>query len=228
MGWLRDAFRAAKQWVEDRIEDIKNYFGGSSSYSGSSVAERVDVEKEISKFKDDFSEKAASLEDERLQDVMGAFDQFVESLWDSYPSLIDEIKKRQGELSGTLKGTITQYLEKHMSENNAGFREVLAMEPGSEKREKVGEKMDEILSKADRSFDRKLKKAMKKLHSELGERLRGELSEKERELEEETSAYEGLVREAETGAIDLERLEAVRVPVADAAACIGYFFAEDE
>ena len=53
--WLADKFYRAKDWVEDRIDDVKEFLGLSSrgAYTGS-IPETVDVDKVLNNFKEDF------------------------------------------------------------------------------------------------------------------------------------------------------------------------------
>ena len=52
MGFFRDLWDSAKDWVKDRVEDVKEFFGlgHRKSYSGS-VQETVDIDKVLNDFR---------------------------------------------------------------------------------------------------------------------------------------------------------------------------------
>lgn len=213
VGWVVDKVDDAVTWVSDKL-------GGSGPYSGTSVQETVDVEKELSKFRESINGQAMDVEEKSISEIMSQFNAFIRELEAHYPSLVAAVKKEQRNVTSSLKGAIVDYARKHISENDPDFRKVLEMKPGSEKKTKLREETDRILRDAQASFDRKLSKAIKGLNEELSERLENELAAKERQLKEETSQYKELERQAQSGAIDLEELEGEYTLLSETSHCL--------
>lgn len=210
-------------WIKEKVGEVRDFVAdllGGGEYTGTSVQENVDVEKVLAKFKEDIKEEAEKAEIASIKNVMEGFEKFTEDLKETYPDLVDAIQKKRREVYSNLKGSIVSYAEKHISENDPKFKEVLKMQPGEEKKCALRQRMDTILHKAQESFNEKLDVAMAGLHDELSSRLTSELSAKERQLEKELQDISDLTKQVDSGSVDLEKYENERLVLSEVEACL--------
>lgn len=198
-------------WISDRVSDfvywVDSKLGVSSSYSGSSLSEAVDIDRELSAFKEEISQEASENESYEIKNVMQSFDTLIEQLRVTYPSDIEFISKRRNSLQKSLEGTFMGYVEKTVSLNDSSFKQILEMQPGDEKKTAIRDRMDEILSSASQDFDSKLKYGVETLHDDLEERLQSSIVEKERVLSKEKEKYLRLQKDLASGTLNIEHLE---------------------
>ena len=195
--WLADKFYRAKDWIEDRVDDIKDFFGLSrrSSYTGS-VSETVDVDKVLNKFKDLLSKMATEWEMQSISDVADRFEQFVQENAAKFPELAGEVNRRKSEVPEKMQGTMME-------------------------QEKCQQKYTEqFLQEAKKEFQKKLQLEMDRLYDDVSKNIRKYLDEKTMKLEEQEKSYAQLQHKVENGQLNLKELEDACIPAMDAERCM--------
>ena len=223
--WLADKFYRVKDWVEDRVDDIKDFLGLSrrSSYTGS-VSETVDVDKVLNKFKDLLSKMATELETQSISDVAGKFEQFVQENAMKFPELAGEVNRRKNEVPEKMQGTMMEHINKRLSANDPDFRKMLEMQPGDEKEKCQQKYTEQFLQEAKKEFQKKLQLEMDRLYDDVSKNIRKYLDEKTMKLEEQEKSYAQLQRKVENGQLNLKELEDACIPAMDAERCIKEIF----
>ena len=229
MGFFRDLWDSAKDWVKDRVEDVKEFFGlgHRKSYSGS-VQETVDIDKVLNDFRASISPEAKELENEFLDSVLSKFDGFIESEGSDYPELVNALKKKKRSVASHLNGVIVNHINKRASTNDEEFRKILEMQPGNPKTQAVKKQSQKFLVEAETLFKEKLQSEMDELNAELSERFSEALKSQEEQLQKKETAYQRLLEDAERGQLDLNALEEDCVLVADAYSCMDNLFTQME
>lgn len=189
--------------IDEMKDSISDFFGGSNSYRDT-MPEKVDVEKELAKYRENLQEKAGVVEKAKIKEVTAAFDTFISKIKSVYPEIVATLQTKKEKVIKNVSGTIMNDISKSVSENDEEFKAVLEMQPGREKTKKMRAQMDKNLERAEKKFDQKLKKQMKKLNDEVETRLKDELAQKEQTLQKETFIYEDLEKQSEDGEIDAE------------------------
>lgn len=221
--WIADRVSSVIDWVKDKL--------GGSSYSGSTVQERVDVEEVLSEFKEDLGKKAHELEEKCIDKAKKEFQEFSDKFKRQYPSSSEELDKRRRILLSELKGTITDYAQSHISENDPEFQKTLKMRPGKEKKETLENEINSIVISAEGTFYQKLQQAMGELHDEFERRLMADLKQKEDALEKQTKKYEDLEKEmegTEESTVKLEAHENRQRVLEEVDACLDTILSEEE
>ena len=219
--WLADKFYRAKDWIEDRVDDIKDFFGLSrrSSYTGS-VSETVDVDKVLNKFKDLLSKMATEWEMQSISDVADRFEQFVQENAAKFPELAGEVNRRKSEVPEKMQGTMMEHINKRLSANDPDFRKMLEMQPGDEKEKCQQKYTEQFLQEAKKEFQKKLQLEMDRLYDDVSKNIRKYLDEKTMKLEEQEKSYAQLQHKVENGQLNLKELEDACIPAMDAERCM--------
>lgn len=213
--------------VETAVETVKDKLG-FKTYDSHSVESRVDVEKELANFRSSIEKKAREAEEKRIMDAMEQFDDFARTLRKRFPELVDLVTQQQAEARSALQGTIINYVQEHVSENNPEFEAVLKMQLGREKADALGKRMNETIEKAESVFRRKLRWKLKLLNMDLEKRLEHKIESEEQLLSETTKRYEELERQTNEETLDLDKLETECTPVIEAATCIQHLLEQAE
>ena len=227
MSFFSDLWESAKEWVHDRVEDIKEFFGLGSreSYSGS-VQETVDIDKVLNDFRTSISPEAKELEERIIDSVLAKFDSFIESEGHDYPELVSALKKKKRSVASHLTGVIINHINKRASTNDEEFKAILEMQPGNAKTQALKNQSQKFLLEAEKLFKEKLQQEMTELSEELSERFNEALKNQEEKLKNQEVAYQHLRDDAERGQIDLNGLEEDCILVANAYSCMDYLFAQ--
>lgn len=225
--FVADGVSAAVNWVSDRVDDIKDFFGlgDRGSYTGS-VKEAVDVAKVLNDLKEKLSVEAANAEKESIATVIQEFDQFtVEAKKKTeFKKLAEEIEQRKSKVQLNLAGTMMNHINKRLTANDPEFRKVLEMQPGDKKKESLARYADKFNQEAEQEFRDKLKKEMDVLRLEIGKIFEAELSKQQRKLSEVEVAYQKLQYDAKNGQLNLKELEDACIPAVDAERCMKEIF----
>ena len=229
MGFFRDLWDSAKDWVRDRVDDIKDFFGlgNRASYSGS-VQETVDIDKVLNDFRTSISPEAEELEKKFLAEVLSKFDEFIKSEGHDYPELISALKKKKRSIVSHLSGVIINHINKRASTNDEEFKKILEMQPGSAKTQALKEQSQKFLLEAEALFKEKLQSEMSDLNTELSERFNDALKSQQEQLQNKETAYQRLLEDAERGQLDLNALEEDCVLIEDACSCMDALFTQME
>ena len=225
LDWVADKVYRAKDWIEDRVDDVKEFLGLSSrgSYTGS-IPEAVDVDKVLNNFKELLSKLATEWEKQSIRDVTDKFEQFVQENAAKFPELAGEINRRKDEISKKMKGTAMEHINKRLSANDPDFRNVLKMQPGKEKESRLKIYQEKFIQEAEEKFWNKLQLEMNRLYDDVSKNIRKYLEEKTSKLERQERQYAQLQRQVETGQLNLQELEEACIPAADAERCLEEIF----
>jgi len=224
-----DLWESTKEWVHDKVEDIKEFFdlGSRESYSGS-VQETVDIDKVLNDFRTSISPEAKELEGRIIDSVLAKFDSFIESEGHDYPELVSALKKKKRSVASHLNGIIVNHINKRASTNDEEFRKILEMQPGAPKTQALKTQSKKFLAEAESLFKEKLQSEMADLNTELSDRFREALKSQEEQLESKARDYKRLLEDAERGQLDLNALEEDCVLIADACSCMDDLFTQME
>ena len=213
-------------WLRDRIEDIKDFFsslGRRSSYTGS-VPEAVDVAKELNNFKRKLSKQVAILEQQRIEEVVDEFDQYIRENTFKFPELAKEVERRKTTVSEKLDGMMMNYINKRLSTNDSAFRKALEMQPGKEKKVCLANYTEKFITKAEEKFWEQLQSEMNQLYDDVSRKIRTYLEEQTSKLEVKERHYITLRNQVESGQLNLQELEDACIPAADAERCLEDIF----
>ena len=225
LDWVADKVYRAKDWIEDRVDDVKEFLGLSSrgSYTGS-IPEAVDVDKVLNNFKELLSKLATEWEKQSIRDVTDKFEQFVQENAAKFPELAGEINRRKDEISKKMEGTAMEHINKRLSANDPDFRKALEMQPGKEKESRLKTYQEKFIQEAEEKFWNKLQLEMNRLYDDVSKNIRKYLEEKTSKLERQERQYAQLQRQVETGQLNLQELEEACIPAADAERCLEEIF----
>lgn len=208
---IREKIEDGCIWVDSKIREIKykieDWIGNSGPYNGNTIPDRVNIEKELNKFKKAIGEEASNLERQRIDAILKGFNVFIENIEENFPMLVDTMNTKKKQIVESLHGTITNYVNVHVSENNKKFEHILKMNPGDEKENKTREYMDIVLDNARSSLNKKLEKGMDELYEALSERLNHSLEEKEELLNRELELYANLKLQRDAGEVNEQSLK---------------------
>ena len=223
MGFLRRIW----DWVEEKVEEIKDFWGlgRRRSYSGS-VQETVDIDKVLNNFRTSISTEAMELQNKALDSVLSKFDRFIDREGSDYPELVNALKKQKHSVASSLNGVIVNHIHKRASTNDKEFRKILEMQPGDAKTQALKKQSQKFLQEAEAEFKAKLQSEMAMLNAELSDRFSDALRSQEEQLRRKETAYQRLLEDAERGQLDLNCLKEDCVLVADAVSCMDIIFAQ--
>ncbi len=207
-----DAALDATAWVVDKLS--------STSYDSESIDSRKGVEQALANFRADINEQAKEAEETSIYTAMSKFDEFADTLKESFPELVTLVRTRQSEAEDMLTHTIINYVQEHISENDPDFQELLEMEPGKEKKKKLSKRMQSIIDDAQDYFGQQLKKQIQLLNDELNVRLNQKIDAQENILKDTEKKYKLLSEQQADETLDIQKIEEECVPIAEAASCI--------
>ncbi len=225
---LNDLWINTSTWFEINILDpIKDFFSTSDSYTGSSIEEAVNVDKELSHFKDQLKHEANSAEQKQIQKVIDQFDSLINDIQKNYPSEITAIKAQQNALKQQLQGTIVDYVSQKASLSNQELISVLELQPGAQKRKEVDRILNEMISNANKSFNQKLKNGITDLNVTVEKRLMDALNNKKTLAEKETAKNDDLIQQMNAGTLDMDELEGSYTVMREAVDCLTYILSKE-
>lgn len=210
----------ATLWVADKLS--------GSTYDSNSIESRKGVEQALATFRADISEQAKEAEETSIYLAMNRFDEFAETLEESFPELVDLVRVRQSETEDILAHTIINYAQEHISENDYDFQKILEMEPGEDKKRKISKRMKSIIDDAQDYFGQRLKKQIQLLNDELNIRLNQKIDAQEEILKETERKYRLLSEQKISEALDIQKIEEECVPIAEAALCIQVILGQED
>ncbi len=216
---ISDAVCSLKNVVSSAVDRVKGQLS-KQQYDSGSTQSRVDVEKVLADFKSDLHKEAKKAERKSITEVMNHFDAFSEDLEEYFPEFTEMVRARKKKAQQKLEGTIIDYVQVHVSENDPDFQMVLEMKPGPAKQRELEQYMKDIVREAQSEFNRKLKKQIKKLNEELYVRLDKKISSEEEMLSSIAKKYKDLEQQTSDESLDLETLEKELRPSIEAASCI--------
>lgn len=202
----------AAGWVVDKLS--------GTNYDSSSIESRKGVEQALASFRSEISEQAREAEEASIYSAMSRFDEFAGTLEESFPELVDLVRKRQSETENMLTYTIINYVQEHISENDPDFQKLLEMEAGEEKKRKMSKRMQSIIDDAQDYFGRQLKQQIQLLNDELDVRLDQKINAQEELLRDTEKKYRLLTEQQSSEVLDIQKIEEECVPMVEAASCI--------
>lgn len=223
---VEEKAREVKATIENVVSEVKyemerfvdKVFG--RSYSGTSVEESVDVDKDLSEFKKEIQKKAGVVEKERIKAVMEGLNILIEAMKEHYPAEAKAVETSKKKLNQSLVGTIVNHVEEKASLGNAEFETILKMQLGEEKRETLRQAMNQMLADGEDKFNKKLETGVKKLNKELESRLRSAIGKKETDFKKESDQYERLMKQVESNTLDMNALELSQLVTQEACDCL--------
>lgn len=215
-----DAAFDAVSWAVDKLS--------GSTYDDNSIESRKDVEQALASFRAEISEKAKKAEETSIYSAMSCFDEFADTLEESFPELVALVRTRQSEAEDTLTNTIINYVQEHISENDPDFQEILKMEPGEHKRKEMSKCMKSIIDEAQNYFGQQLKTHIEMLNEELDIRLKQKIGAQEEILKDTEEKYRQLSEQQISENLDIQKIEEECIPMAEAAFCIQVILEQEE
>lgn len=215
-----DVASDATRWVVDKLS--------GSNYDSNSLESRKGVEQALADFRSEISEQAKEAEETSIYSAMSRFDEFADTLDESFPELVALVRTRQHETQNMLTHTIINYVQEHISENDPDFQKLLEMEPGAEKKLKMSDRMQSIIEDAQDYFGQQLKKLIQLLNDELNVRLNQKINAQEALLKDTERKYQILSEQQSSETLDIQKIEEECLPIAEAAACIEKILDQEE
>ena len=215
-----DVTIASAGWVVDKLS--------GTNYDSNSIESRKGVEQALASFRSEISEQAREAEEASIYSAMSRFDEFADTLEESFPELVDLVRTRQADTEKMLSHTIINYVQEHISENDPKFQELLEMEAGEEKKRKMSKRMNSIIEDAQDYFGRQLKQQIQLLNDELDVRLDQKINAQEELLKDTEERYRLLTKQQSSEALDIQKIEEECVPVAEAASCIQLILEQED
>ena len=216
-----DFFRHVRYWVEDRIDDIKDFLFGKK-YDSNKVSDQVDVAAALAKVRKEYSEKINAAEDDGMRKLRKHFGELIKitNKQDYFSDLGSVIEYYQEHAEWELKGTIISYITEHLSQNDPEFKKVLEMDPSPEKKAAIDDAFENNRNKAFMEFDEKLTAYTEKVLNEFEERFNNKIKEQEEQANLEIRELEKIMADAERGMIDIDKIEDECAPAMEASQCI--------
>lgn len=216
MGRFRDLFQSVKNWISCRIENIKIALSKNAPYSGTSVAEIIDVEKELNDFKQTLSPKLIECENICIQQATALFDEIIQTLSHDFPGLTYRTKKLRNEAIIHLKGSTNDYISQYVSENNLDLLNILKMQPGEEKKKQIGSYLDASVDNASAAFHKKLQYEITVLNDEISSSFQNVLSSQSYIIDTEKDTLQKLSRDHKQNTHTAEQHIAEAEPILEA------------
>lgn len=217
---FNDAAWNATRWIAEKLS--------STNYDSNSIESRKGIEQALAAFRADIHKQAKEAEEISIYSAMSRFDEFAETLEDSFPELVDLVRFRQSETENRLTHTIINYVQEHISENDPYFQELLEMEPGDNKKAQMEEYMQSIIDDAQEYFGKLLKQQILLLNEELNVRLNQKINAQEELLKDTEKRYKLLSEQQSSETLDIQKIEEECVPIAEAASCIQRILSQEE
>lgn len=220
MGFFKDICRAVADWIKDRL--------GKRTYSSSSLDDQIDVDKELSKFRENINGDACKVENKCMQEIDTCFMNLKQKTKDRFPDLVQIVESKQADAKKELNGTIMQYIKEHLSKNDREFVKVLEMPPGQAKKSALDAKTNQILNDAESHFFKKLNQYMVAVQKDFTVRLKTRLVDQERQMKDYIIELEKLEKQARDGSIDVNEVVNKCTPVMESAESIIAILEMDE
>ena len=201
---------------------------GKKSYSSSSLDDQIDVDKELSKFRENINGEARQVEKECMQEIDTCFLNLKQKTKERFPDLVQIVESKQANAKKELSGTIMQYVKEHLSKNDRDFVKVLEMPPGQAKKSALDVKTNQILNDAVSHFFGKLNKYMIAVQKDFTVRLTTRLVDQENQVKDYIIELEKLEKQARDGSIDVNEVVNKCTPVMESAESIIAILEMDE
>lgn len=231
--WAKDKIEDIADKVEDVVDTVEDAVSGfidlfsKSSYDPGEVKNQIDVDAELRKVKDKIKKSVEEIEKSCMEYIAKLFSELRENTRSKFPDLVGIIEIEQKKAEQELDGTIMKYVEEHLSKNDDKFVEVLKMSPGEEKKRRIKETTNLVLSNAEKTFNSQLKAHTEYLLDEFSRRLQIRLDSQEKQLNQYIQELEKLQKQAEEDQIDIEALKEESAPFMEAAECMIHLFEMD-
>ena len=218
---LSDFFRSIKYWIEDRIDDIKDFFS-SKKYDSNKVSDQVDASAALAKFREDYSNETNKAENKAMNEMHKLFDELLDiaNKQDYFSDLGKVIKYYQEHAEWELKGTIISYIREHLSLNDQKFKKILEMKPSEQKKAEIDSAFKSTVNQALIEFDKKCTAYTEKVLNEFKERFNSRISDQEDQAKQKIEELEKIMSAAEAGMIDVNVIEDECAPAMEASQCI--------
>lgn len=220
MGFIKDIFRRVADWFKDTF--------GRRTYSSSSLDDQIDVDKELSKFRENINGDACKVENKCMQEIDTCFLNLKQKTKERFPDLVQIVESKQANAKKELNGTIMQYVKEHLSKNDREFVKVLEMPPGQAKKSALDAKTNQILNDAESHFFKKLNHYMVAVQKDFTVRLKTRLVDQERQMKDYIIELEKLEKQARDGSIDVNEVVNKCTPVMESAESIIAILEMDE
>lgn len=216
-----DFFRHVRYWVEDRIDDIKDFFKGKK-YDSNKVSDQVSASAALAKFREKYSNRFNEAENAEMDRMNKCFNELIDiaNKQDYFSDLVSVIKYHQDHAKWELKGTIISYLTEHLSQNDSEFKKILEMNPSPQKDEKIDSAFENNLKLAAMEFDKKLDAYTEKVLNEFEERFNSRISDQEEQAKQKIEELKKIMADAEAGMVDVDKIEDECAPAMEASQCI--------
>ena len=122
MGWLVAGLVAAAVAIAAKTIGDKL---GKKSYSSSSLDDQIDVDRELSTFRENINDDARKVENKCMQEIDTCFLNLKQKTKERFPDLVQIVESKQANAKKELNGTIMQYVKEHLSKNDREFVKVL-------------------------------------------------------------------------------------------------------
>ena len=218
---LFDFFRHARYWIEDRIDDIKDFFTGRK-YDSNKVSHQVDAAAAFAKFREDYSDKVDEAENQAMDEMNRMFDELLDiaNKQKYFSDLGSVIKDYQERAKRELKGTIIAYITEHLSQTDPKFKKILEMSPSPEKKAEIESAFKNTIDQAFVEFGKARTEYTEKVLSEFKERFDSRISEQEEQADQKIKELEKIMANAEAGMVDVDKVEDECAPAMEASQCI--------
>lgn len=216
-----DFFRHVGYWIEDRIEDIKDFFTGKK-YDSNKVSDQVDAAAALAKFREDYSDEINKAENEAMNEMNALFDELLDiaNKQDYFSDLGKVIEYYQEHAECELKGTIISYITEHLSLNDQNFKKILEMKSSPQKKADIDSAFKNTVNQAGIEFVKKRTAYTEKVLNEFEERFNSRISDQEDQAKQKIEELEKIMAEAEAGIVDVDKVEDECTPAMEASQCI--------
>lgn len=228
--WISDAIFDAVSFadtfitgIKNRLEDIVNTFTssiGSSNYDSKDKTSMINMEQNLSSFREQINPQIESLEREHIAIAKSKFSQINGFLNDTFPDLKAFTLYEQNNAEQYLNGIIKANIQRFFDQNDPEFQKILSMPPGEEKINKLKSQTDMILSNAADEFNDELKIALSSLISSITERINDRIETQKQKWDQTKQTYQHLQYQLEKGALDIELIENNCCSSINAAYCV--------
>ncbi len=218
---LFDFFWHARYWIEDRIDDIKDFFTGRK-YDSNKVSHQVDAAAEFAKFREKYSDKADEAEKHAMDEMDSMFDELLDIAKEQeyFSDLGVVINYYRERAKRELKGTIIAYITEHLSQTDPKFKKILEMSPSPEKKAEIDSAFKNTIDQAFVEFIKARTEYTEKILNEFEERFNNKIKEQEEQANLEIRELEKIMADAERGMIDIDKIEDECAPAMEASQCI--------
>ena len=189
--FFSDKLSDAKDWVLDRVDDVKDFLFGRK-YDSSKVSDQVSVDAALAKFREEHSPKVKEAEDAAMNTIKEMFAILLKTVekYEFLSDLSSLITYQQQQAEWKLKGTIISYIQEHLSKNNPDFVKILKMDLTPQKKEAIDAAFENSIQQAYVEFGKQLTNYTGEVINEFEERLNNKIKEQERQADREINELE--------------------------------------